>query len=130
MPQAPPSFTSRVLLVAAVVLLGLLAWRLVDLIALMFGAIVAAVALRALAAWLEQRARVPRRLSVLTAVLQIVALLVVVGLVVGQPLGEQVELLRTRLPQAWSQFVVWLGSHRIGVADARLAACGPMLRRA
>jgi predicted PurR-regulated permease PerM len=105
-----------VLLVAAVVLLGLLAWRLVDLIALMFGAIVAAVALRALAAWLEQRARVPRQLSVLTAVLQIIALLVVVGLVVGQPLGEQVELLRTRLPQAWSQFIVWLGSHRIGVA--------------
>jgi predicted PurR-regulated permease PerM len=116
MPNPTASFTSRVLIVAAVVLLGLLAWRLVDLIALVFGAIVAAVALRSLATLLERRARVPRQLSVLTAVLLIIALLVAIGMVVGQPLAEQVELLRTRLPQAWNQFIVWLGSHRIGVA--------------
>ena len=116
MPSPAPSFTSRVLIVAAVVLLGLLAWRLVDLIALVFGAIVAAVALRSLASWLERRARVPRKLSVLTAVLLIIGLLVAIGMVVGQPLADQVELLRTRLPQAWNQFIVWLGSHRIGVA--------------
>jgi predicted PurR-regulated permease PerM len=120
MSSASLSFVSRVLIVAAVVLLGLLAWRLLDLIALVFGSIVAAVALRAMAAELEQRARVPHRLSVLLAVLLVIALVVAIVMIVGQPLGEQIDLLRERLPQAVHQFIVWLGSHAVGVSLLRL----------
>lgn len=120
MTGATASFASRVLIVAAVVLLALLAWRLLDLFALVFGSIVAAVALHAMAVWLERRARVHPRLSVLVAVLAIIALLVAIGMLVGQPLAEQIDLLRERLPQAVNQFIVWLGSHRVGVALLQL----------
>jgi predicted PurR-regulated permease PerM len=116
MTNATATFASRVLIVAAVALLALLAWRLLDLFALVFGAIVAAVALRAMAALLERRARVDHRLSLLLAVLLIVGVVAGIVMAVGQPLGEQIDLLRERLPQAVNQFIVWLGSHRVGVS--------------
>jgi predicted PurR-regulated permease PerM len=120
MTNATATFASRVLIVAAVVLLALLAWRLLDLFALVFGSIVAAVALRAIAALLERRMRVPHRLSLLLAVVLITGGVAGIVMAVGQPLGEQIELLRERLPQAVNQFVVWLGSHRIGVSLLQL----------
>jgi predicted PurR-regulated permease PerM len=120
MTNATATFASRVLIVAAVVLLALLAWRLLDLFALVFGSIVAAVALRSMAALLERRANVPHQLSLVLAVLLIAGAIAAIVMAVGQPLGEQIELLRQRLPQAVNQFVVWLGSHRIGVSLLRL----------
>jgi len=120
MTNATATFASRVLIVAAVALLALLAWRLLDLFALVFGSIVAAVALRAMAALLERRAHVDHRLSLLLAVLLIVGVVVGIVMAVGQPLGEQIDLLRERLPQAVNQFIVWLGSHRVGVSLLQL----------
>ena len=120
MTNSTATFASRVLIVAAVALLALLAWRLLDLFALVFGSIVAAVALRAIAALLERRAHVDHRLSLLLAVLLIVGIVVGIVMAVGQPLGDQMDLLRERLPQAVNQFVVWLGSNRVGVSVLRL----------
>jgi predicted PurR-regulated permease PerM len=114
------SFARRVLFVAAVALLAFVAWRLLGLFVLVFGAVVGAVILRSVASLLERRVGVPNRYSVLAAVLLLLALLAGAGALIGQPLSEQIELLGERLPQAWNKFVGWLGQHRFGVALLRL----------
>jgi len=109
-------FARRVLFVALVVVAGLVAWRLIDLFVLLFGAVLVATALRMMASRLESRLRVPARASVPLSVL---AVLVFIGLViwlVGDPLSEQLRTLVARLPASIETLLAWLRSHRIGQA--------------
>jgi len=134
--EEPWTFPRKVLLVAFVALLALTAWQLLDLIMLAFGAVVVATALRALAGGLERHARVPATVSVVTG-LVLVSLLVAAGVwLICEPLAEQFENLRQRLPAAVEAVMQWLNSHRIGVAalqyveQARGAAASPWASRA
>jgi predicted PurR-regulated permease PerM len=112
----PWTFPRKVLLVAFALLLALMAWQLLDLIMLAFGAVIVATALRALAALLERHARVPAKVSVV-AVLVLVTLVIAAGTwLVGEPLAEQFENLRQGLPAAMDVVMRWLNTHRIGVA--------------
>jgi len=104
------------LLVAFALLLALMAWQLLDLIMLAFGAVIVATVLRALAAVLERHARVPAKVSVVAALLLVVFMIAAVAWLVGEPLAEQFEILRQRLPAAVDAVMQWLNSHRIGVA--------------
>jgi predicted PurR-regulated permease PerM len=104
------------LLVAFALLLALMAWQLLDLIMLAFGAVIVATVLRALAAALERHARVPAKVSVVAALLLVVFMFAGVAWFVGDPLAEQFEILRQRLPAALDAVMQWLNSHRIGVA--------------
>lgn len=54
-------FAARVLFVGAVAVLVLIAWQLMDLFLLIFGAIIVATALRAFASKLENYLHVPSR---------------------------------------------------------------------
>jgi len=112
----PWAFPRKVLLVAFTLLLALMAWQLLDLIMLAFGAVIVATALRALAAPLERHARVPAKISVVAALLLVVFMIAAVAWFVGEPLAEQFEILRQRLPAAVDSVMQWLNSHRIGVA--------------
>jgi predicted PurR-regulated permease PerM len=110
------TFPCKVLLVAFVLFLALMAWQLLDLIMLAFGAVIVATVLRALASALERHARVPTQLSVVAALLLVVFLISAVAWFVGEPLAEQFQVLRQRLPSALDAVMQWLNSNRIGVA--------------
>lgn len=109
------TFPRKVLLVTCVVLLVALAWRLMDLLMLTFGAVILATALRALADLLEKYARVPAKVSVVSALLLVLILITGSIWLVGDPLAEQFERLRERLPAARDAVMQWLNSQRIGV---------------
>jgi predicted PurR-regulated permease PerM len=108
------SFTRRVLLVLGALLLVALLWHLADVLVLVFGAVVVAVALRALAGRLELW-RVPPRWSLAVALLLIVAFGALVVAWIGEPLAEQLSRLREGLPAAFERVTAWLREHRIGV---------------
>ena len=112
----PWTFPRKVLLVAFALLLALTAWKLLDLIMLVFGAVIVATVLRALAAALERHARVPTQISVVAALLLVVFMIAAVAWFVGDPLAEQFEILRQRLPAALDAVMQWLNNHRLGVA--------------
>lgn len=112
----PWTFPRKVLLVAFSLLLALMVWQLLDLMMLAFGAVIVATVLRALASALERHARVPAKMSVMTALLLVVLMIAAVAWLVGDPLAEQFEVLRQRLPAAVNAVMQWLNSNRIGVA--------------
>jgi predicted PurR-regulated permease PerM len=108
------TFTRRVLFVLGAVLLLVLMWHLADVLVLVFGATVVAVALRALAARLEGW-HVPPRWSLVSALLLLLAFGTLVVLWIGDPLAEQLSRLREGLPAAFERVSAWLRGHRIGV---------------
>jgi predicted PurR-regulated permease PerM len=110
------TFPRKVLLVAFVLLLALMAWQLLDLILLVFGAVIVATVLRAVASALERHARVPTQIAVVAALLLVVLMIAAVAWLVGDPLAQQFEILRQRLPAAVAAVMQWLDSHRLGVA--------------
>lgn len=109
------TFARRVVLVAAVAVLAVIAWQLLDLFLLVFGAIIVAIALRSLAGVLERYLRVPSRWSVMSALLIIIAGLIGFGWMVGDPLAEQIVRLRERIPNAVKALVAWMNSHPAGL---------------
>jgi predicted PurR-regulated permease PerM len=109
------TFPRQVLLVAFALLLALITWQLLDLIMMAFGAVIVATVLRSLASVLERHVRVPTKISVGVALLMVVFMMAALSLLVGEPLAEQFEILRQRLPAAVDAVVQWLNSHRIGV---------------
>jgi predicted PurR-regulated permease PerM len=115
MASTTDDFARRVLIVAALIALALLAWRLADFIILVLGAVVVGVVLRALAGRLERHLRVPPRWSLLATVLLLVALFALGTWWIGDPLAEQFGKLRERLPAALKAVRDWLHSHRIGL---------------
>ncbi|WP_396435274.1 AI-2E family transporter [Limnohabitans sp.] len=112
----PWTFPRKVLLVAFALLLALIAWQLLDLIMLTFGAVIVATVLRSLAAALERHARVPSKISVMAALLLVLFMIAAVSWLVGEPLAKQFDILRQRLPAAVDAVMQWLNSHRLGVA--------------
>jgi predicted PurR-regulated permease PerM len=101
-------------LVAAVV--ALLAWQLADVLLLMFGAIIFAAVLRAIARPLMHHAHWPERIALAVAVLLLLGGLVGVGWLIGDRIAVQFESLRERLPDALKAATGWLESHPLGVA--------------
>jgi predicted PurR-regulated permease PerM len=110
------TFPRKVLLVAFALLLALMVWQLLDLIMLVFGAVIVATLLRSLASALERHARLPTQISVIAVLFLLVFMIAAVAWFVGDPLAKQFEILRQRLPTAVDAVMQWLNSHRIGVA--------------
>lgn len=98
--------TSRIILaaviLAAVYMLAQGALRLANLWMLIFGAVVVAVIIRALADPLVRWARMKDALAVVIALLTILAVLGAVGFLFGQEITSQVSQLIERLPGAWA----------------------------
>lgn len=98
------------------IVLGLLVWRLSDVLVLMFGAVIVAVALQAFAAPLQRYLRLKRKLAVAAAVVLTLAVLVLGSWLIGDRLVAQTEDLRQRLPEAMAALVAWTRGHPLGVA--------------
>jgi predicted PurR-regulated permease PerM len=93
----------RVMLTAVAIFVVLAAaWKLLDLLILVFGALVIAVLIRALADWIADRTPLKGGWSVAAAILSIVATLVLLGVTLGSRIQEQFADLLETLPSAWS----------------------------
>lgn len=108
--------SSTLLLAVALGLLMLLAWRLSDVLLLLFGAVIVAVVLGAMARPVKRWLGLSQR----AAVAVVVALMLVVAAagswLVGDRVVEQTNDLRERLPAALADLGEWASSYRIGVA--------------
>jgi predicted PurR-regulated permease PerM len=96
--------------------LVLLAFRLSDLLLMLFGAVIVAVALRALAHPLERYLRVPPGVAVGLAITLAVAVIALVSWLVGDRLLAQVDDLSRKLPAALSVITNWARERTIGEA--------------
>jgi predicted PurR-regulated permease PerM len=111
---APSAFSTHLLIAVAIISIALIAWRLSDLLVVVFGAVVIAVALRALAELLEQWLRLPERWSTSCAIAVVLAILTLVVWAVGNPLADQLDRVRERLPTATHALMAWIRDHRVG----------------
>ena len=108
------AFVRRVLIVAAVVVLALLAWLLVDVLLLVFGAVLVAVLLRALAAPIARRTPLSDGWALAAATLGLVAVLALASWLFGAEVRAQIAELGGRLPEAWRGFEERLGATDLG----------------
>jgi predicted PurR-regulated permease PerM len=103
-------FVRRTLIVLGLVALVFLAWQLRTVIVLLFGAVVVATIIRAIADPCTNRLRVPEGLAVLLAVLVIVVLVGGVGWMLGNQIAAQTETLADTLPTAFRTVDGWLAN--------------------
>lgn len=103
------TFIRRVILALALVALALLLWQLRDLLLVIFGAVVVAVVLRALADPIGRHTRLPDGAALTTVVLLIVAVLSAAFWMFGSEVSAQVRTLAERLPEAWRGFEARIG---------------------
>ncbi|MEW6707290.1 MAG: AI-2E family transporter [Pseudomonadota bacterium] len=100
-------------LVAATVLL-LLLWQVRQPLMVFFGAVLVAAALHALAEPLARRARLSERAATAWVLAGLVALAALGLWLLGDPLSQQLQALRTELPRAWSALQRWLQQLPLG----------------
>lgn len=96
-------FLRRLSYVAAAAGLILFLWRAADLLLLAFGAMLGAVLLSAVAAWLHTHLRLPRGLGLAIAALLLFGTIGVIGWLFGSELGAQAHQLAIKLPERWQR---------------------------
>ena len=112
-------FVRRVLIVVAIGALALLLWRLVDLLLLLFGAVLVCILLRAVAEPIARRTPLSDGWALAATTLGLGALIGGVAWLFGAEVRAQVADLTERLPQAWHSFEERFGFFDVGeqVAD-------------
>lgn len=98
----------------AVVVLGLLAWRLADVILMAFGAVLTAILLHALADPLMRRLRLARPVALSVAVTGLGAAVGGTLWLFGQQIAQQIAALALLLPRAWQALQASLSTSPIG----------------
>ena len=101
-------FVRRALIAIGLAALAILVWQLRTVIVLLFGAVVMATIVRALADPLSRHLRLPERVAVLIAVLLIVGVIAGVAWLLGQQIAAQMDVLTTTLPAALGRVDQWL----------------------
>jgi predicted PurR-regulated permease PerM len=108
-PQSSGSeFVRRALIVIALAAAAFLVWELRYVLVLLFGAVVVATIIRAIADPITKYLRVPESAAMLIAVLLILAAVVGVGWLLGRQISAQTEALADTLPAALKQVDDWL----------------------
>jgi len=128
------AFVRRVLVVVAIGAMALLLWRLVDLLLLIFGAVLVCVLLRALAEPVARRTPLSDGWALAATTLGLLALIGGVAWLFGAEVRAQVAELAERLPQAWRSFeerlgFVDLGERVVDRAEEIAPAAGSVLAR-
>jgi len=113
-PAAGAAARSSIFAITAVIVIGLLLWRLAAVVLLAFGAILVAVMIEALAEPLRQRLKLPRILAFGLA-MTIVGVSSTAALwVFGQQVVVQLASLAGQLPGAWSEVQLRLAGSPVG----------------
>jgi predicted PurR-regulated permease PerM len=102
------AFVRRALIVIGLAALALLVWQLRIVLVLLFGAVVIATIVRAIAAPFTKWLKVPAGPAVLIAVLLIFALLGAIGWMLSRQIAVQTEALTATLPTAFARVDQWL----------------------
>lgn len=123
-PAAKPAtplggFGSRLILLVLVVVFILLVWRLADVLLILFGALVLATALLALAAPLEKHLRLSSRIAVILVVLLLITIATMGSWLIGARLADQLTDLQQSIPQALAALRDWLDKHPGGALILR-----------
>ena len=103
-------FVRKALIVIGLAACVFLLWQLRYVLVLLFGAVVIATIIRAIADPFTMRLRVPAGPSVLVAVLILVAIVAGVAWLLGQQISAQTEVLADSLPAAMKTVDDWLSS--------------------
>lgn len=97
-----PGHFARLLLVALIIVtIALLAWQIVDVLLLVFGAILLAVMLRRSADWMAERTPLPEGWALAAVVLGSIVVLGLCGWMFGAQVSGQFDQLVKVVPQAW-----------------------------
>jgi predicted PurR-regulated permease PerM len=128
MRRSGPGFVGRVLIVAGIALLALLAVHLRQVVVLTFGCVLVAVMLHSGAELLRDLTGASHRVALAGVVLGLGALVVAGIWLLGDPISKEFGALRVALPNALDAITRWLNSHSIGLwllqwwrgADAQL----------
>jgi len=108
------AFVRRLLIAVAIAILALLAWHLVDVLLLVFGAILVAVLLRALAGPIARRTPLSDGWALATVTLALGAGIAAAAWLFGAEVRAQVGELADRLPEAWRSLEERLGATDLG----------------
>ncbi|HEX8232409.1 MAG TPA: AI-2E family transporter [Caulobacteraceae bacterium] len=108
------AFVKRALFVLALIAVAFLLYRLIDVFLLVFGAVVVAVLLRAIADPLRRRTHIPNVPAVLIALLTVAAALALAGWLFGRQLDVQIANLTETLPRAWARVQEQLRATPVG----------------
>jgi predicted PurR-regulated permease PerM len=106
------SYIRRLLITVAVVALALAAWQLRFVLLLLFGAVLVAVIIRAIANPIARVTHAPEKLALLGTVLSLIAAAVGVAWLFGDEAATQVRALGDTLPRAWGTVEQRLGDTR------------------
>jgi predicted PurR-regulated permease PerM len=101
-------FIRKALVVVTIAAVAFLVWQLRFVLVLLFGAVVIATIIRAIAEPITKHLRVPDGLAVLTSVLIIVGVVAAVAWLFGQQIAQQTEQLAQKLPTALATLDHWL----------------------
>ncbi len=101
-------FTRRVLIATAIVAVAFLLWKLRFVLVLLFGAVLIATIIRAIAAPFSKHLRFPDGLAVATSFLLMVAVVVGASWLFGAQLTAQTHQLTNALPDAIDRLDEWL----------------------
>ncbi len=107
-------FIQKVLFVIAAIALSLLAFKLLGLWLMIFGAIVIATVLRALAEPLIRFTPMNDTFAVLTVLVAVLGIMSATFYLFGRDLVEQAQTLTTQIPQAWEALQAKLQTTSIG----------------
>jgi len=108
------SFTNRVLILAGIVVLALIAWRLYGVFLLLFAAIVLAAVFRALAVPIARHTPVPERAALVVVIFALAAVLGVSIWLLGDRIAAEFSQIVERLPAAWARLRDWLAGNTLG----------------
>lgn len=117
--EAPRGYVSRILIAVGIISAVALAWQVRDVLIVLFGGLVVATLLRALADGISYIAPVNGRTAVGVSIALVLMLLVGIGWAIGDQLVTQMQALRSQLPEAVEAIREWLqkttlGSHLLG----------------
>ncbi|MBR0654494.1 AI-2E family transporter [Plastoroseomonas arctica] len=101
-------FQRRALAFGAIASLFILAWYLKDVAIMVFGGVVISTALNAMAVALMRRTGLSHTLALTVVVFGLLAALVLLSLLLGPQVAQQIGALRTTLPQAIEAASRWL----------------------
>jgi predicted PurR-regulated permease PerM len=104
------AFVRRVLIVAAVAVIALLLWSVVDILVLIFGAVLVGVLLHALAEPVADRTPLTEGWALVAATLTLLAGIGLAAWLFGAEVRAQVAELADRLPEAWRALEQQLGT--------------------
>jgi predicted PurR-regulated permease PerM len=106
-PASDRAFIRHALIAIGLAALAVLVWELRSILVLLFGAVVIATVVRAIADPFSRWLRIPEGLAVLLAVLLIFALLGTVGWLLGRQIAAQTETLTQTIPAALARVDQW-----------------------